>query len=382
MLAVGALLAACADASTGGVAAGEDRPSDEASADTGVSGADPEPSTDPDGAPEPDGAHEPEGAPGPDGADDPTSDPDAPADPAEVGANELGEIPVLMYHRLLDDGGGDYDLTPDQFRDELQWLYDHDYRPVRMADVAAGEIDVPAGTTPVVLTFDDSTREQYALTEDGEVAPDTKVGILEAFGEQYDDWETTAASFYVITSSLFGGGDRGEDLLASLAERGYEIGNHTHTHANLGQADDATVAEELATTSQLVEELTGAPTATLSLPFGVRPQDPALAGAGGTDGHAYTHAAVLLVGSGPAPSPFHADWDPLGVPRIRTSPAWEGGEPDYGSRFWLEWFEAHPDRRYVSDGDPDTIAFPAGLEADLDPAHADRAKPYDAASGD
>jgi len=375
MFAVGALLASCSEGPTGGVAAGEGGPSDEAG-----DGSDAEP---PDAGPAATDAGPPDTEPdvggdadGVDGADDPVSDLDALPDPAEVGANELGEIPVLMYHRLLEAGGGDYDLTPDEFRDELQWLYDHDYRPVRMADVAAGAIDVPAGTTPVVLTFDDSTREQFALTEDGEVAPDTKVGILEEFGEQYDDWETTAASFYVITSSLFGGGDRGEDLLAALAERGYEIGNHTHTHANLGQADMASVADELATTSQIVEELTGEATGTLSLPFGVRPQDPVLAGAGEADGHAYAHTAVLLVGSGPAPSPFHADWDPLGVPRIRTSPSWDGGEPDYGSRFWLEVFEEHPDRRYVSDGNPDTISFPADLEADLDPADAERANPY------
>ncbi|GGI07856.1 polysaccharide deacetylase family protein [Egicoccus halophilus] len=297
-------------------------------------------------------------------------------DPAEVGANELGQIPVLMYHRLLPGGGGDYDLTADEFRGELQYLYDHGYRPVRMADVAAGTIDLPAGTSPVVLTFDDSTREQFALDEQGEVDPETKVGILEAFGSRHDDWDATAASFYVITSSLFGGGQGSEQLLTALAERGYEIGNHTHTHRNLGQASAQEVQEELATTSRMVEELTGQPTTTLSLPFGVRPQDPALAGAGEADGHRYEHTAVLLVGSGPALSPFDADFEPLGVPRIRSSPSWDGGEPDYGSAFWLQVFEDHPDRRYVSDGDPATISFPAELEDQLDPAHAERANPY------
>ena len=50
----------------------------------------------------------------------------SPDDPVRSGLepNELGVVPVLMYHRLLADGGGDYDLTPDEFRAELTRLYE------------------------------------------------------------------------------------------------------------------------------------------------------------------------------------------------------------------------------------------------------------------
>jgi hypothetical protein len=100
----------------------------------------------------------------PDEPDEP-AEPAGPAvDPAEVGANELGEVPVLMYHKVLDSGGSEYDLTPEQFRGELQYLYDTGYRPIRTIDLVRGEIDIPAGTSPVVLTFDDSTREQFSVT--------------------------------------------------------------------------------------------------------------------------------------------------------------------------------------------------------------------------
>jgi peptidoglycan/xylan/chitin deacetylase (PgdA/CDA1 family) len=324
-------------------------------------------------APEPD----PEPDPAPPPEPDPEPEPEPVVDPAEVGANELGRIPVLMYHRLRDDGGSVYDLTPDEFRDELEWLFEHGYRPIRTVDLARGEIDVPAGTTPVVLTFDDSTREQAQLTDDGELAPDTALGILVEIAARYDDVEPHA-SVYVITSSLFGGGLDGPRIVAELHDLGMEIGNHTHTHRNLGQIDDDEVAEELGrAVAEIRAIVPEAEVATLSLPLGVFPQDRDLAARGSSPAGDYVHEGVLLVGAEPSPSPFHADFEPLAIPRIRTSPSWDlDAEPDYGSRFWLDWLDAEDGRRYVSDGNPATVSFPAALLDDLDERYADRANPY------
>jgi peptidoglycan/xylan/chitin deacetylase (PgdA/CDA1 family) len=309
-------------------------------------------------------------------AGDATEEEDAVAavDPAEVGANELGEIPVLMYHRILPDGGSEYDLTPDEFRGELEWLYEHDYRPITALQLARGEIDVPAGTTPVVLTFDDSTREQIQYTEDGEIAPDTAVGIMLEVAERYG--EDITASFYVITSSLFGGTAVGPDLLRELDELGFEVANHTHEHTPLRSLDAAGVQREIAMNVATVREhLPDAEVATFSLPLGIRPEPVELAFEGEHDGVRYENEIILLVGAHPTPSPFHAEWSPQ-VPRIRSSPSWEGGEPDYGSAFWLGVLEDNPDRKYVSDGDPDRISFPAELEDELHEDHAERANPY------
>jgi peptidoglycan/xylan/chitin deacetylase (PgdA/CDA1 family) len=298
----------------------------------------------------------------------------AAVDPAEVGANELGEVPVLMYHRILPDGGGDYDLTPDEFRGELEWLYEHDYRPITALQLARGEIDVPAGTTPVVLTFDDSTREQIQYTDDGEIAPDTAVGIMLEVAARYD--EDITASFYVITSSLFGGTAAGTDLLRELDELGFEVANHTHEHTPLRSLDAAGVQREIAlNVATIREHIPDAEVATFSLPLGIRPEPVELAFEGEHDGISYENEIILLVGAHPTPSPFHAEWSPQ-VPRIRSAPSWEGGEPDYGSAFWLGVLENNPDRKYVSDGDPDRISFPAELEDQLHEDHAERANPY------
>lgn len=319
------------------------------------------------------------GVPDGDGGDG--EEPDEPdelaVDPAEVGANELGEIPVLMYHRILPDGGGDYDNTPEEFEGELRRLHEEGYVPITTAELVSGEIDVPAGTTPVVLTFDDSTREQFDLDEDGEVVAGTAVAIMQDLADELDGWEMVG-SFYVL-NSLFGRSlEGGRELLGELEGLGFEIGNHTANHDNLGSLDSQGVQRALAEgVENITEAIPGYEVRTLSYPFGVRPEDPQLVAEGEHDGVSYAHAAGLLVGSGPAPSPFAADFDPLAIPRIRSEPNWsEGDEPDYASGFWLDWFVTNPERRYISDGNPDTISFPES-EADLlDPEHADRANPY------
>lgn len=330
---------------------------------------------------EPQDTEEDDDPPDPEEGDDEPAEPEEPeADPAEVGANELGEVPVLMYHRILPDGGGVYDLTAEEFRSELQYLYDHDYRPIRTDELVAGEIDVPPGSTPVVLTFDDSTREQFGYDGDGEIRSDSVVGILLDFAEQHDDFDAVG-SFYVL-GSLFGvSEERGAEMLEHLHELGFELGNHTLTHERLDHLDAQGVQRELARGAQNIRDaVPDAEVRTMSLPLGLWPDDRSLVAEGSHDGIGYRHDGVLLVGSNPAPSPFHADFDGLAVPRIRSLPpdSYDPDDPDglMTSGYWFDVFEQAPERRYVSDGDPDTISFPADLEEELAEEHRDRAAPY------
>lgn len=314
---------------------------------------------------------------GPDDADEEADDPDASAaeavDPAEVGADELGLIPVMMYHQLREDGGSEWDMAPEEFRAELERLFESGYVPISAADLARGHIDVPAGRSPVVLTFDDSTRSQ-AWLEDGELAPDSAMGILIDVAADHEDVEPIA-SLYVITSSLFGGGTDGPAIMQALHDAGMELGNHTHTHANLRQLDVDGVQAELATAVDEIRAIVPeAEVTTLSLPLGIYPDDTSLALSGSHGGTDYEHDLVLMVGYEPNVSPFHADYDPAAVARIQTHP-----DPAFmfGSAWWLDQLDAGSSHRpFVSDGDPDTISFPAEREDELDPAYAERANPY------
>jgi len=290
-----------------------------------------------------------------------------------LAANELGEIPVIMYHQIRADAAGQYDLTPAEFRAELVQLHRQGYRPVRAVDLVTGRLDLPAGKTPVVLTFDDSTKEQLAYTADGQVDPETAIGILLDFASEHPDFKP-AGTFYV-NREPFAGVAEGPEMLRFLVKNGFEIGNHTHDHIPFNEKDATATQQALVLGKRIITRaVPGAQVRTLALPLGMESEPASLARAGSWGGESYRHDGVFLVGAGPAPSPFSRGWKPAAIPRIRTSP-WHGGEPDYGSGFWLDLFRRQPDRRYVSDGDPARISFPAAHASKLAPRYEARANP-------
>lgn len=275
---------------------------------------------------------------------------------AALPANERGRIMVLVYHQI----GPREDRwvrTPAGFRQDLEDLYERGYRPVNLRDLAEGRIDLPAGKSPVVLTFDDATEGQFRYLdpkpgEAPEIDPDSAVGILLDFHREHPDWPMKA-TFYV-NGRPFGQPDRWQEKIRFLVEQGMEVGNHTLSHADLSRLDARGTAAEigglLAHLRQAVPDLT---TDTLSLPFGAYPRDPAAARGGVHEGRPdepYEMKAFLLVGAGPAPSPHSREFDPMRLPRIQAvDPAIE---PRANLTHWLSHFDDHPEERYVSDGDP------------------------------
>src|SRR3954449_12768600 len=57
-----------------------------------------------------------------------------------VHANELGQIPVIMYHRVLAHPATADDQTPQQFRAELERLASEKYVPITAAEYVTGKI--------------------------------------------------------------------------------------------------------------------------------------------------------------------------------------------------------------------------------------------------
>lgn len=278
-----------------------------------------------------------------------------------------------MYHRVHREAAGDYDLTPAEFRADLKRLWREGYVPVRTVDVVDGHLEVPAGKSPVVLTFDDSSSEQFDYTKKGNTDPDTAIGILLDFAAKHHGFEARASLY--VNQRPFNSSDYPK-MLRDLHERGFELGNHTLEHLNLGSSSPNEVQRQLALGRRLITDVVeDAEVATLSLPLGISPRPARLARSGKWRGIRYAHRGVLLVGSNPAQSPFARSFDPYAIPRIRPSEQ-RGSTPTYGSEYWLDHLRDNPEERYVSDGDIETISFPKRLRRQLDPRYRSLALPY------
>jgi peptidoglycan/xylan/chitin deacetylase (PgdA/CDA1 family) len=273
--------------------------------------------------------------------------------------NELGRVMILEYHKV-DQPEERWTRTPANFRGDLERLWERGYRLVALNDLLDGRIAILRGTTPVVLTFDDSSPGQFRLIErnGGWVPdPDCAVGILEAFERQHPEFGR-AATFYVLPGAdppnrLFNQKDLAGRKLQYLAAQGYEIGNHTLWHANLAKYPERVVRRQLATAQEWIQRhVPGYRIRTLALPMGAYPQDIRWAIEGAEGQVAYRHDAVLRVAGGAAPSPYARGFDPYHLPRIQAL--------ESELAHWLSYFERNPQERYVSDGDASVITVPPG----------------------
>ena len=281
-------------------------------------------------------------------------------------SNELGRVMILEYHKI-DLPEERWTRTPDNFRRDLQRLWERGYRLVSLNDYLDGRIALPKGTTPVILTFDDSSPGQFRYLEkngDWVVDPDCAVGILEQFEKDHPGFGR-AATFFVLPGAsppnrLFNQPDLVGKKLAYLKSRGFEIGNHTLWHANLAKYDEATVRKQLLEAQEWVQRhLPGYRFRTLALPMGAYPKELGWAVSGGLNGSTYRHDAVLMVAGGAALSPHARGLDSYHLPRIQATEAELG--------YWISHFDKRGEERYVSDGDPATITVPRGQAAHVRP---------------
>lgn len=288
-----------------------------------------------------------------------------------VKPNEAGQIMVLMYHSIVEPEA-EFTRTPENFRKDLQYLYEKGYRPISLKDYATGNIITEAGYTPIVLTFDDGWQNNFNLIENtkGEwvVDPDSAVGILEKFHEEHPDFPLEA-TFFVNDNIPFGQEEHLAYKLKYIVEKGMDVGNHTATHVNYTTADAERIQKELATVVKLINKyLPNYEVDTHALPFGSRPQNKELYKylEAGTHGDvSYKNIAILEVGWDPYKSPYHRDFNPLAIHRVRASDLQKYVQ-GVGMYDWLAHFEKGNRTRYISDGDPETITIPQNYEEVID----------------
>jgi peptidoglycan/xylan/chitin deacetylase (PgdA/CDA1 family) len=165
---------------------------------------------------------------------------------------------VLVYHAIgLAPPGADSDdlfVEPATFEEELHYLAAH-RRVLSLGALLGGGL--APGKPAVAITFDDGFRSVLTVA-----AP-----LLERFG--------FPATVFVTTRWLEGSDGGGSTLelltpddVGQLGERGFEIGSHGHTHADLGRVSASIVEAELAASADRLESLLGGRPRYLAWPYG------------------------------------------------------------------------------------------------------------------
>ncbi|MBI3542883.1 MAG: polysaccharide deacetylase family protein [Deltaproteobacteria bacterium] len=284
--------------------------------------------------------------------------------------NELGQIMVLEYHQM-GPGEGRWRRTFEHFRDDLAALYARGYYLTNLNDLIDRHLDVPKGKTPVVLTFDDSAPGQFntirTAAGDEILDPGCAAGIITEFSRRHPDFGR-AATFYMMPDAKRG--NARSKLLRELVALGFEIGNHTLTHPRLDKTSRERTEHEIAGLQAWVElNVPGYRIRSMALPFGIYPKWNGVmmdswAADGKSDGVTYHHEALLEVGSGPMPSPFSRKLKLLHIPRIQVWGDAPAGQPVFS--YFLHYFDQHPEARFVSDGEAETITVPKARSGELD----------------
>jgi peptidoglycan/xylan/chitin deacetylase (PgdA/CDA1 family) len=282
----------------------------------------------------------------------------------QVKANELGQVPVLMYHHILKKRLASIDRTPSQLRAELEKLAVQGYVPITAKQFVTGDIRVPAGRFPVVLTFDDGHESQFGLDAGGNPRPDTAVGVLLDVARRHPGFRPVATMW--INRRPFGLRDRQAQVAAVhwLVGHGFEVADHTWSHPDLALLPKKKVREQIVRLARLLRQLGAGPSTTFALPYGAMPHPRKLSRSGEWDGTEYHFDGVFLAGAQPSVSPYAKNFDSGAIQRIQSNGK-KGECRKWCSQYWLEWLHKHPGERYVSDGDPARISVPAQLRGNI-----------------
>lgn len=290
--------------------------------------------------------------------------------------NELGNVPIMMYHGIWNMSDDDteytkgnvdkdgYQRTSESFRRDLEFYYKEGYRMIRLSDFVEGKIDVELGKSPIVITFDDGKHNiSVSKSEQGEliIDPNSAVGILEEFKNKYPDFKVTATFF--LNANLFES-EYNEEIIKWLIEHGYDIGNHSADHVDFTKVSEEEASMQIGKMYSIFDTVVPKRYVSIvALPFGSpyskeHVNFPYILNSS-YNGKIYHTNATLRVGWEANLSPFSNEFDSTFLKRIRAY-------DNNGSDFDIEMnFSILSKTRFISDGNPDIITIPNNLKSNV-----------------
>jgi hypothetical protein len=178
---------------------------------------------------------------------------------------EEPRVPMLAYHQLAPDTSEystGHKVRASDLRAQLEGLDEAGFTLVAVEDWINGNISVPRGRRPLIISMDDLFfNNQITLGADGIPTTDTSIGIFWRFAQERPEFGFHLALFANLGDKLYAEPDYPdweEKLARSIAwclDHGAEVYNHTYRHARLDLTDPPGVKSELRRNDLYLREL-------------------------------------------------------------------------------------------------------------------------------
>lgn len=134
-------------------------------------------------------------------------------------------LPIIMYHSVLKSNNGDFIVTPDTLEKDLQYIQEHGYTTITMAQLIAYVYeDQPLPDKPILITFDDGHYNNlgYAVPLLQKYQMKAVVSIVGGYTDTYSKTGETNLNYSYL---------RWKDVDHLIDEGTIEFQNHTyHLH--------------------------------------------------------------------------------------------------------------------------------------------------------
>jgi peptidoglycan/xylan/chitin deacetylase (PgdA/CDA1 family) len=188
-------------------------------------------------------------------------------------------VPVLMYHRIADDGPealARYRTSPQAFREQLRFLRRHGFYSIDSDALRRHARDLkPFKGRPVLITFDDAYLDfaevAYPLLYENDFNAEVFV-VTDKVGQE-SDWDAA----YGASSPLMDWDD-----IARMQGKGVHFGSHLATHTPATALSSADLLAEAARSRLVLGQRLGRDVTSIALPYGLQDArtEPTLAIAG------------------------------------------------------------------------------------------------------
>jgi len=172
------------------------------------------------------------------------------------------KVTIFMYHRFVDFPKNPYEISINQFEDEMRYLYENGYKTITLGqyiDAVYSQDLSSLPDKPVILTVDDGYNSFFTRA----------YPILKKYG--------FTATLFIYTNFIGNGGSSlSWSELKELVSEGMEIGSHSISHPNIASPKrmkystsyDAFLNHELGDSKKIIEKNLGIIVRLFAWPYG------------------------------------------------------------------------------------------------------------------